>query len=194
MEELARKDLTRRKSPRLLPGHSRDELPRLFRDMGYAVGAEIGVFKGGFSKKLCEAGLMVFAIDSWLATPEHLAVDPMYQRKRNAIYRSAVANLVGCECEIFRKTSMEALDDFEEGSLDFVHIDANHGFKDFSQDLCGWDRKVRSGGVVSGHDYFLSSRCQVGPVVDAYVRAFGITPWYVIGIGDEKPSWFWVKK
>lgn len=36
---------------------SRDDLPQFFVEMGYKAGAEIGVYKGQFSKKFCQVGL-----------------------------------------------------------------------------------------------------------------------------------------
>ena len=52
------------------------------------------------------------------------------------------------------KTSMEAAEDFGDGSLDFVYIDANHKYVNVSLDLRAWWPKVRPGGVLCGHDYF----------------------------------------
>ena len=40
-----------------IPDCSRDELPELFAEIGYKVGAEIGVYKGAFTEKFCNAGL-----------------------------------------------------------------------------------------------------------------------------------------
>jgi len=66
---------------------------------------------------------------------------------------------------------------------------------------------VKKGGVIAGHDYFYSQprvydAIHVKYVVDAYVKAFGINPWYVIGrkdkregeVRDRPRSWFWIRK
>ncbi len=46
--------------------HSRwKEMPSLFSELGFKVGAEIGVLKGQFTKALCEKGLKVYGIDLW---------------------------------------------------------------------------------------------------------------------------------
>ena len=92
---------------------------------------------------------------------------------------------------------MDAVKDFEDGSLDFVYIDGNHDFKNVANDIVEWQKKVRVGGIVAGHDYrrhkpHLTYQCHVVDVVNAYTYAFGINPWFVLQ-GDKSPSWFWVQ-
>jgi predicted O-methyltransferase YrrM len=48
---------------------------------------------------------------------------------------------------------LRAADDFLDNSLDFVYIDAGHRFDDVVQDIIKWTKKVRKGGIISGHDY-----------------------------------------
>lgn len=52
------------------------------------------------------------------------------------------------------KTSMDAVKDFENGSLDYVYIDANHRYFEVMQDIKAWWEIVRPGGILCGHDYF----------------------------------------
>ncbi len=56
---------------------------------------------------------------------------------------------------------MDALEDFEDNSLDFVYIDGDHNFKHISEDIYEWTKKVRSGGIVSGHDYLILFQKQI---------------------------------
>lgn len=183
--------------PAEIPGCVRDDLPMFFKEMEYKVGAEIGVFRGEFIRKFCEVGLKMYAIDSWMATSDHLSRNPRYQKRINASYRVAVETLSSFDCKIIRKTSMDAVGDFEDGSLDFVYIDADHHFRHIADDLVEWTKKVKKGGVISGHDYRNTARCQVGCVVDAFVGAF-LDNWYVLGEEheegrDRSRSYFWVK-
>ncbi len=189
--------LSLRGRPAEIPGCGRDDLPEFFKEMGYRVGAEIGVSKGEFSRKFCEAGLRVYAVDSWTATEDHLSRNPKYQKRVNASYRIAVETLSSFDCVIIRKSSMDATRDFEDESLDFVYIDADHHFRHIADDLVEWSKKVRKGGVVSGHDYSNTARCQVGYIVDAFAGSF-LDNWYVLGKkdmgdGDRSRSYFWVK-
>jgi hypothetical protein len=49
--------------------------------------------------------------------------------------------------------SVEMAQGFEDGSLDWVYIDAGHSYKDIKADYEAWEPKVRSGGIIAGHDY-----------------------------------------
>jgi predicted O-methyltransferase YrrM len=50
-------------------------------------------------------------------------------------------------------TSLEASKLFENGSLDFVFIDGDHSYQGCSTDIDCWFPKLKSGGLLSGHDY-----------------------------------------
>lgn len=54
-----------------------------------------------------------------------------------------------------RKSSIEAAKDFEDRSLDAVYIDADHDEESFRADIKAWRPKIKFGGVLSGHDYYL---------------------------------------
>jgi hypothetical protein len=99
---------------------------------------------------------------------------------------------------------MDALADFADGSLDFVYIDANHDFVNFTNDLHYWKKKVRLGGIVSGHDYADYAYHKFNHVkraLQAYARCYGMIPIFIVGslaieegqARDKFRSWFWVK-
>jgi hypothetical protein len=190
-----------------IPNCSRDDLPQFFLDMGFKVGAEIGVYKGEFSEKLAKVGLKLYAIDPWREYGDFK--HSRGQTRLDLQYEIALHLLEPYpNCTIIRKTSMEAVEDFEDGSLDFVYIDANHGFRYIAEDLWEWSKKVRKGGIVSGHDYAVSKDANdkysyhVKFAVDGFVRAKEIMDFYVLGRKetllnekrDKWRSWMWVKK
>ena len=195
----------------IIPDCSRDDLPQFFVEMGYKVGAEIGVYKGEFTKKLCDAGLKIYSIDPWRIYADYN--NPRGQKRLDFQYEHTKRYLAGyLNCEIIRKTSMEALKDFPDESLDFVYIDGNHIFRYIAEDIYEWAKKVRKGGVISGHDYaYATSRwcpCHVKYVVNAYIAYFKIQNWYLLGEGldrnhpediegkirDKTRSWLWIKE
>ena len=86
---------------------------------------------------------------------------------------------------------MEAAREVPDESLDFVYIDADHRFDYVMEDIITWSRKVRPGGIVSGHDYFRFRNTGVVPAVDVYTHCNYISEWFIT---DEKEaSFFWVK-
>src|SRR4051812_43338281 len=111
--------------PAEIPDCSRDDLPQLFVDMGFKVGAEIGVLKGEFTKKLLDVGLQVYGIDSWLDYSGYK--HSRGQKRQDFLYEHTQRLLAPYpKCKILKKTTMDAINDFEDESLDFVYIDANH--------------------------------------------------------------------
>ncbi len=184
-----------------IPDCGRDDLPEFFKKMGYKVGAEIGVEKGIFAENICKAGLKLYAIDPWMN------YDGYYEKGFNdeameENYKEAKNRLASYDCNIIHKTSMEAVKDFKDGSLDFVYIDGNHGFKFVTEDIWEWSKKVRRGGAISGHDYYSSRRpfhMDVKYVLDGYTKAAKLSKWYVLGKRfkdkrDKFRSWFWIKQ
>ena len=49
--------------PAEIPDCGRDDLPQFFVEMGYKVGAEIGVQEGIYAEEICKAGLKLYAVD-----------------------------------------------------------------------------------------------------------------------------------
>lgn len=193
--------------PAEIPDCSRDDLPEFFKQMGYKVGAEIGVKKGEFSEKFCQAGFKFYAIDPWQSNKDY--DDSHTQARLDFLYEHTQRVLSPYpDCTIIRKTSMEAVKDFEDGSLDFVYIDANHQLKYVIEDLVEWSKKVRPGGVISGHDYIytkLTSQaaiCHVIYAVNAFTAAYKIKKWYLLGRGERREgemrdrfrSWMWINQ
>jgi hypothetical protein len=52
------------------------------------------------------------------------------------------------------KSSIDAVKDFEDESLDFIFIDADHAYESVLNDLNAWYPKVKSGGLLAGHDIY----------------------------------------
>lgn len=189
-----------------IPNCDRRQLPHFFDEMGYITGVEIGVYKAGFTKRLCNKGFKLYGIDPWLFYKEYHPKSERSQRRQEALYKESKRRLAPYpNCEIIRKFSMEAVKDFKENSIDFVYIDGHHGFKYVTEDIFEWSKKVRKGGVISGHDYDIEEPKDDEPygrqirfVVEAYTKAFRIKKWYVLGTEewksgerrDSNRSWF----
>lgn len=188
-----------------IPNANRLTLAKLFQELDFKIGVEIGVERALYSKQLCEAnpGLKLYCVDPWLAYSgyrEHVSQD-----KLDDFYRISQERLSKFDAHLIRKTSVEASKDFENRSLDFVYIDGNHDFGHTAEDLYHWTPKVRKGGIVAGHDYIKRKnpeyKMHVIDVVNAYVSAYKISPLFIVGRKDKLPgelrddsrSWFFVK-
>ena len=193
-----------------IPDTSRDEFPQFLVDMGYKVGAEIGVYKGEYTEKFCKVGLKMYAVDPWLIYEDY--TNPKGQKRLDFQYEHTKRFLAPYDCTIVRKTSMDAVKDFANESLDFVYIDGNHTFRYVAEDIFEWEKKVKKGGIVAGHDYIVASSawspCHVKYVVDAYIASFHIQNLYLLDASnsnelvmgkdgkykDRTRTWFWIKQ
>lgn len=52
-----------------------------------------------------------------------------------------------------RMSSLDAAKLFENTSLDFVFIDAQHEYEFVKNDIVAWLPKIKAGGILAGHDY-----------------------------------------
>jgi len=186
-------------SPFCIPSSSRDDLPLFFKnDMGYTVGAEIGVYAGEYSEKLCKTGLKIYGIDPYINYKDYRKHPK--ELPYNELFENATKLLKSYDCTIIKKTSMDALADIPDDSLDFVYIDGNHSLPYITADIYEWNRKVKVGGIISGHDYFVDNHnpywiraCHVKYAVNSCAKIFGIDNLYVTS-KDKYNSWMWVKK
>ena len=152
---------------------------RLLRRMPKgSVCAEIGVWKGDFSRKILRytQPKRLHLIDPWKFQPEfpnrwfggkrakgQADMDQIYESVRK---RFADAPSVS----ILRDFSDQALARFEDESLDWVYLDGNHAYDHVRKDLSLALAKVRPGGFITGDDYTWGRKC--GFPVEKAVRDF----------------------
>jgi hypothetical protein len=195
-----------RPSPIELRSVDREGLAGLFCDLGFKRGAEIGVEQGKFSEVLLRdnPGLKLYCVDAWARYRGYR--DHVDQVKLDGFYRATEERLKAYDAVLVRGYSMDVVKQFKEDSLDFVYIDANHTLPYVIQDIWQWGRRVRPGGIISGHDYRGHDRgsyqCHVIDAVQAWTRAYRVDPWFVLGeqyvtangkTQKRNRSWMWVK-
>jgi len=61
---------------------------------------------------------------------------------------------LGNKLNVIKNYSVNASKLFENESLDFIFIDANHEYKFVMEDLNAWFPKLKKGGIIAGHDYY----------------------------------------
>lgn len=190
-----------------IAGVGRLDLIRWIRELDFKVGAEIGVDRGNFSKQILDLNpqLKLYGIDPWLKYDDYR--EYIDQADLDSVYEQMQARL---QNEIktkdfvpIRKKSMDALTDFADESLDFVYIDANHEGNYPYEDIAGWAKKVKKGGIIAGHDYVRVKvlHFTIKDALDKYTEENEIKPWFVLGSYAHKPreirdrtrSWMFVK-
>lgn len=195
-----------KRMPVEIPDFGRTDLAALFAELGFRIGVEVGIEVGLYSEILCQANpeLELHAVDPWKTYSSYR--EHVTQAKLDQMYIEARERLTPYNCEIIRQFSMDAVELFEPNSLDFIYIDGNHSLRYITQDICEWSKRVRPGGIVSGHDFKRIkapvTMLHVVPAVHAYTDAYRISPWFVLGRKEEREgetrdssrSWMWVKR
>lgn len=196
-----RLDLTQQ-SPIQINGMNRAELATLFNELGYKKGAEIGTLRGEYAEVICKAilGVKLYCVDPYVGYINHTQDD------LDKSYIQAKKRLSPYHVQFVKNYSVEASMAFEDNELDFVYIDAAHDFRNVVDDIDSWYPKVRSGGIVSGHDYVRRkkpSKTHIIEAVQGFTRAYNIYPYFITDRPSELKgnkerdmtrSWFWVKQ
>ena len=188
----------------------RNGLDKLYAEMNLNEGCEVGILSGKHAKKMLDQNLNLHLhlVDSYAyykGTPKQHCDIARYLPEMRGL-------LAGYNCTEHIEYSMDAVRKFKDKSLDFVYIDSNHKFDYIMQDLIEWTKKVRIGGIISGHDYaesgLTSERSSrkamrqrtlgVTQAVNAYIEAHNIKYFFVTSLGRSHPdstrTFFWIKE
>lgn len=175
---------------------SRFQIGLVLNAMGLTgVGAEVGVAFGENAEHILQNASLakLLLIDNWNYVPDQNAKG----------YGDVIKNWEGCfnhckqrlsrfgaRAEFMRMPSASACSLVEDGSLDFVYLDGNHMSPYIDEDIQMWLKKVKVGGILGGHDYYIIDsaeyRCDVRTAVEA-VFSDGLillpevdSSWYVV--------------
>lgn len=189
------------KGPINLPTADRTEMAKFLNELGVKKGVEVGVAQGWHSLILCEnlPGVELYGVDVWDLYEGYNE----YTDRIHKYYLEAQDKMKPYpNYHFIKKFSMDAVKDFEDGSLDFVYIDGAHDFKNAADDICEWSKKVkRDGGIVYGHDYKRRHQrwiVDVKDVVDAYTYDKRVRPLFTLNTHNLRHegglSWMFVRQ
>lgn len=144
--------------------HRKYVLSKLISLHGWGVGAELGVLRGDTFLYLIRQhpDLSMVGVDTW--APDYSKEGQRAEGGRtyaehplegyyNAIRAVIASNDWGGRVRLYRATTAAAARRVKNASLDFVFIDADHTYEGVLADIDAWQRKVRPGGMLLGHDY-----------------------------------------
>jgi len=184
-------------NPIKLPKFFREDFDIMLAELGFNEGCEVGVLAGEHAKILMEANpnLHLNLIDSYKNYPGMVV-------RKNSLdwYRQKTQEILcGKNYSQYILSSLEAVNFFEDNSLDFVYLDGNHKFDFVIRDIIEWSKKIRKGGIISGHDYNSERSIGVLQAVNAYVKAHKISPFFMTSRSRKKGhpnvtrTYFWIK-
>lgn len=130
---------------------------------------EVGAASGRSAVYLAEAlselckGFMLWMVDD-------LSYGGVSQLQEIETHVRAVWPRLSGGLRLLTGKSVATASQFADHSLDFVFIDGDHSYESVRDDISAWLPKVKSGGLLAGHDYNLA------PVRKAVVERLGELP------------------
>lgn len=129
-------------------------LADLIKDINGPVGLEIGCDIGDTTEFLLgsKKDLNLISID-----PYENYVDwngrPLNEREEVLAAMLKRMEVFGDRFTLIRKTSDDALNEFQEEQFDFIFIDGLHTYEQLSKDCENYYKFLKPGGIFSGHDF-----------------------------------------
>lgn len=170
------------------------DLAKLFT----GVGVEIGVAEGWYSSKIMELGKVnrMYGVDPY--SPHQGYRDYTRETTYNRLQSKAHERLDKYpDYNFIQAYSVDAVQRFEDNSLDFVYVDGDHSYEAVIKDITMWIGKVKSGGILAGDDYIKSDRDKrfydVITAVDDYVKFNKIPMLYLYRKGITPTNWLLFK-
>ena len=116
------------------------------------VGAELGVDQGDFTETILRVARpqRLHLVDSW-------ATRRYNDDKARRVQDRFATQIAAGQVSIHRGLSLDAVTQFEDGSLDWVYIDSSHAYGVTAAELRAYAPKLRPGGIMAGHDYSMGN-------------------------------------
>ncbi len=142
-----------------------------------AVFVEVGAYLGRstlyLASRIQQSGkkIRVYAVDRWdgwiyddCRPPTPPETEDVFWHFVRNVRRAGVEEVI----YPLKMASEQAANLFEDGTLDFVFLDADHGEESVRRDLEAWFPKVKRRGVLGGHDYLNADFPGVRRAADAF--------------------------
>jgi len=159
------------------------------------IGVEVGLWKADFAKFMLERDKSLH----WIGVDPYFEYGKRRRKQKdwNSIHQRVIDKMkpFGDRFTLIRKPSHQGAFDIPD-NVDFVFIDGNHDYDVVINDILLYEKKVRQGGIVSGHDYFAPKRGKtrvVQKAVDDCVRLLN-TKLNVTNRFDPCGVFWWIKE
>lgn len=166
-------------------------------ERNYKVGVEVGSFRGEFANHILKNwNGTLYMVDVWRELDSNSYADISNKKVEEFIWYDAMKSVKGYEDRalMIRMYSNQASKLFADDSLDFIYIDANHKYEYVKEDIEIWWPKLKSGGMICGHDYIHTVNWNTGPFADdgkslhIYISTNGTPPFEYAGVFGVYPA------
>jgi hypothetical protein len=141
---------------------------------------EVGTLHGGYASEILKTWKgHLYCVDPWRNQEKTVYNDQANDQDMDAVWAEVNAGIGrNPNCTLIRMMGLNAVGKFADGELDGVYIDANHAVGAVRDDIAAWWPKVKIGGIVSGHDFFMryddTGNCDAMTAVLELCEAIGV--------------------
>lgn len=133
-------------------------------DVSEMIMVEIGSYQGESTEMFAQAGFKkITAVDPWIDEGETTTYGVPYANVEHAFDNRTEAY---SQIEKIKDFSVNAANQFEDNSLDFVYIDGLHTYEAVKEDIEAWLPKIKLTGFIGGHDAAGRWGKRIKPAVD----------------------------
>ena len=126
--------------------------------------AEVGVWRGEFSKKILDVAnpKLLVLVDSWIfneqvrgCAPQVDNKEPLSQNYFDAAKKETYNKFINNKnVHIFNKNSTDASSSYKNNYFDYIYLAAEHTYLAVTNDLNMWFPKLKNNGILFGDDYY----------------------------------------
>jgi len=139
---------------------TREQFGELLAERGLSGPAvEVGVYYGDYAEIILSWGVeKLYLVDLWAHVPDGKAELAQSDEEFQEILESCLERLTDDleRVVVLRGFSVEMASRIPDDSCDFIFIDASHDGVSVDADLRAYWPKLRSGGILAGHDYHIA--------------------------------------
>jgi len=125
---------------------------------------EVGVFLGRSARAIADNadwGSVIYCVDPYTSYDDEGVKKAIEAGSWDDVYEQAKSNLYypygnvesPSRAVFLRKSSIGAALNFFDHSVDMIFIDGAHSYSAVMADITAWERTVKPGGLICGHDY-----------------------------------------
>lgn len=131
--------------------------PKIFYEVGFWKGRSTCCM--GQILKSHTKNTKLYAVDTFLGSDEKIHIDEISKLNSQNLTLLDVFNQNIKDCEVDNiitpvpLSSKDASKKVKNKSIDFLYLDASHGYENVMNDLNNWFPKMKTGSIISGDDY-----------------------------------------
>ena len=166
-------------------------LERFAKENTWTSGVELGVWEGKTFKYLIQncPNLALDGVDLYAPQPDNEGPEKWTPGENGHSWnhekyyqdlKSFCAKYPD-RARIHKDYTVNVAKSFEDESIDFVFIDADHSYEGVKNDIAAWEPKVKSGGYIIGHDIHFETVNKA--VEERYGKSYQTADdflWYVV--------------